>query len=59
MARDEGHQEGFEVGRQEGIKNGIIKTAKAMLKKGMNQKDIIEITGLTKEEIETISNDMD
>jgi hypothetical protein len=31
-----------------------MKIAKSMLKKGMNVSDIIEITGLTKEEIEKL-----
>ena len=39
---------------EDGIEKGIMKIAKTMLKKGMNVSDIIEITGLTKEEIEKL-----
>ena len=39
---------------QKGIKNEKINIAKNMLKKGMNIEDIIDITGLTKEEIEKL-----
>ena len=44
----------YAKGVDDGIEKGIKKIAKSMLKKGMNVSDIIEITGLTKEEIEKL-----
>ena len=44
----------YAKGVDDGIEKGIMKIAKNMLKKGMNVSDIIEITGLTKEEIEKL-----
>ncbi len=44
----------MQKGVDDGIEKGIMKIAKSMLKKGMNVSDIIEITGLTKEEIEKL-----
>ena len=41
-------------GKKEGAKEKQIQIAKNMLKKGMNVSDIIEITGLTKEEVEKL-----
>ena len=44
----------YAKGVDDGIEKGIMKIAKSMLKKGMNVSDIIENTGLTKEEIEKL-----
>ena len=44
----------YAKGVDDGIEKGIMKIAKSMLKKGMNVSDIIEITRLTKEEIEKL-----
>ena len=44
----------YAKGVDDGIEKGIMKIAKSMIKKGMNVSDIIEITGLTKEEIEKL-----
>ena len=41
-------------GIKEGIKEGVIKTAKAMLEKNIPIETIMEITELTKEEIEKL-----
>ena len=41
-------------GKAEGIKQEKIETAKKMKEKKMDVKEIIEITGLTKEEIEKL-----
>ena len=43
------------VGKEEGIKEGIIKTAKKLLKMGMTIEQVMEATGLKKEEIEKIA----
>ena len=45
---------GKESGIVEGVMKTINKTAQKMLKKNMNIKDIEEITGLSKEEIEKL-----
>ncbi len=49
-ARRDGKKEGIE----QGAKEKELQIAKNMLKKGMNVSDIIEITGLTKEEVEKL-----
>ena len=40
--------------KMEGIKTGIINTAKKMLEKNMNVKDIEEVTGLSQKEIKNL-----
>jgi predicted transposase/invertase (TIGR01784 family) len=50
----EGHKVGIEEGRTEGINQRNIEIAKNMIKKNMSMSDIIEITGLTKEQIEEL-----
>ena len=52
--RDYGYDRGKEEGRKEGIRNEKINIAKAMLKRNIPIKEIIEITGLSKEEIENL-----
>ena len=51
-------QQGINIGINQGINQGIkqekIEIAKSMLKKNMDIEDIIDITGLTKEEIEKL-----
>ena len=58
VAEKEGHQQGFEKGMKEGIEQGIeqekIEIVKKMLNKQIDITTIIEITGLTQEEIENI-----
>lgn len=49
-----GVEEGIEKGKKEGKKEGVIKTAKAMLEKNIPIETIMEITELTKEEIEKL-----
>ena len=51
---DKGEIRGKEVGREEGKKKNQLEVAKKMKAKDMDIKIIIEITGLTKEEIEKI-----
>ena len=53
-ARDEGITEGI----TKGIAEGINKTAINMLKRNMNTKDIIEITGLSEKTIEKLKKNM-
>ena len=47
-------EEGFEEGETSGIQKNKIETAKKMLQKNMIIQDIIDITGLSKEEIQKI-----
>ena len=62
QARDEGKSEGFSLGISKGRSEGIIegesqntiKIAKKMLEKQIDIALIMEITGLTKEEIEKL-----
>lgn len=57
-AMTKARREGIEKGREEGKKDGIrlekVMTAKKMLAKKIDINLIIEITGLTKEEIENL-----
>ena len=50
---DQGKREGIEIGKEEKVKELAIK----MVQKKINMEDIIEITGLTKEEIENLMNE--
>ena len=54
QARDEGKREGFSLGKNEGESQNTIKIAKKMLEKQIDIALIMEITGLTKEEIEKL-----
>ena len=51
-----GKRDGIEIGKNDGIQFEKIETAKKMLAKKMPIDVIIEITGLSKEEIENIKN---
>ena len=49
-----GQERGEKIGREQGIKQEKIETAKRMLNKKIDIQTIIDITGLTKEEIEKL-----
>lgn len=49
--RMEGREEGRAEGREEGIKEGVVRNARRMKEKGLSIEDIMEITGLTFEEV--------
>lgn len=51
---EEGIKKGIEKGIEKGKKEGIIKIAKAMLEKNIPIETIMEITELTREEIEKL-----
>lgn len=51
---DHGYDKGIEAGIEQGIKKEKIETAKKMKAKKMMIEDIIELTGLTKDEIEKL-----
>ncbi len=48
---EQGRAEGIEKGRAEGIKKGKIETASAMLARGYPLADVIEITGLSEQQL--------
>ena len=54
QALREGREEGFEQGISKGEKNKQIEIAKKMLSKDVPIENIVEFTGLTKEEIEKL-----
>ena len=49
--RAEGLEEGIQKGLEEGIQKGRVDVAKAMLQRGMNMKIVMELTGLTEDEL--------
>jgi len=51
---NEGIQKGIQKGMQKGIQEGIIKTAKNMIKIGMDDNQIKEVTGLSIKEIKKL-----
>lgn len=53
--REEGRKEGREEGREEGIKEAKVEVAKKLLKMNIELEKIIEITELTKEELEKLT----
>jgi predicted transposase YdaD len=52
--RKKGREEGRDEGREEGEKKKALDVAKRAKAKGMDIIDIIELTGLSKEEIEKL-----
>ena len=53
---EEGRAKGLKTGRAEGERKNKIETAKKMLEMNMPKEQIIEITGLTEEELKNIDN---
>ena len=53
-ARAKGTEEGLKQGKEEGLKQGKEEIAKKLLEMNLPLKQIIEVTGLSKEEIEKI-----
>ena len=51
---DSAKLEGKMEGRQEGIKEGIVRNALKMKEKGFSLEDIVEVTGLTWEEVKLL-----
>ena len=54
VARNEGKEEGKEEGKKEGKEERSIEIAKKMKDKNKEIEEIIELTGLSKEEIEKL-----
>ena len=48
---DDSYQKGMEKGLEKGMKNGKIEIARKMLAKGMDEATVMDMTGLTAEEI--------
>ena len=61
-AKREGIAEGMEKGRAEGIEEGMnlrsLEIARKMLAKGMDEASIMDMTGLTAEEIKLLKAEM-
>ena len=61
-AKREGIAEGMEKGRAEGIEEGMnlrsLEIARKMLAKGMDEAPIMDMTGLTAEEIKLLKAEM-
>lgn len=61
QAKEDGKKEGLKQGIEQGIEQGIrkekLKVAKELLKTGMAVEKIVEITELSKEEVEKIATD--
>ena len=55
-AKSEGHDEGFAEGKSIGIKESKLEIAQKMLNKKMSIEDISEVTGLTIQEIQKLSD---
>ena len=60
--REEGRAEGMEKGRTEGIEEGMsqrsLEIARKMLAHGMDETSIMDMTGLTAEEIKLLKAEM-
>lgn len=56
-ALDRATKQGLEQGIERGVKENKKQMTKRMLRKNMKIEDIMDITGLTKEEIEKISKE--
>lgn len=58
LAYEQGQKEGLKEGKAEGLKEGVstanLETARKMKARGFSRKDIVEITGLTEEEIQQL-----
>ena len=53
-AEQKARAEGKAEGRAEGRKEGLFEVAKKMLSKGVSVSDVVDFTGLTEAEIETL-----
>ncbi|OIX90634.1 hypothetical protein BFS13_10675 [Pantoea sp. Ae16] len=52
--RMEGRQEGIQLGEQRGIRAASLKIARAMLQNGFDQNMVMQMTGLTEDEVAQI-----
>ena len=56
--REEGRAEGIEEGRAEGMSQRSLEIARKMLAKGMDEASVMDMTGLTAEEIKLLKAEM-
>ena len=56
--REEGRAEGIEEGRAEGMSQRSLEIARKMLAKGMDDASVMDMTGLTAEEIKLLKAEM-
>ena len=56
--REEGRAEGIEEGRAEGMNLRSLEIARKMLAKGMDDASVMDMTGLTSEEIKLLKAEM-
>ena len=54
QGRQEGRQEGWQEGRQKGTHEAMVQIARNLKVKGIDTSIIIEATGLSREEIESL-----
>jgi len=52
--RMEGRQEGIQLGEQQGIRAATLKIARTMLQSGLDQNMVMQMTGLTEDELAQI-----
>ena len=57
-AKREGLAEGIEIGMEKGMNQRSLKIAKKMLTKGMDEASVMDMTGLTAEEIKLLKAEM-
>jgi len=53
-ATERGRKEGIEIGREQGEKDKSIQIAKNMMQKGLHMNTIVEVTGLSLQDIEAL-----
>ena len=58
IIRDEGRAEGLEKGLEQGLEKGRAKVASNLLLKGMEPKEVIEVTELSLEQIESLRHEI-
>ena len=58
IIRDEGRAEGLEKGLEQGLEKGRAKVASNLLLKGMEPKEVIEVTELGLEQIESLRREI-
>src|SRR5699024_4651809 len=56
--RQEGKREGMQEGRKKGLQEGRKEVARKMLLMNKDEREIIELTGLTKEEVDGLKESL-
>lgn len=55
--KEEGRLEGLAEGRLEGLTEGRLEVAQRLLNRGLDIEDVLEITGLTSEQLASLSQE--